>query len=472
MTSAALASQQAEMRARIAAAAQPQPQSIPVEKVIAEITEEIANRRSKDVVVYVRHSEECKHIDREDNDKCQCPYWLYDKLNRKRTSARTIRKDEAQKEAQRIMDSRDPLKKKIADLERKREYEQKTISYARKQYIKDCEEGRDLGPETIEAYECAILQLESHCHANGVTMLGEITAELMKNFRSVWPDKEKSSKNKKQRQIKTFFKWVCEQAKYLDLTLNPALALTTIKGEESVPAVPFYDDQFAAIIDATYIYENSKRFRDAAIRLRALILLQRWSGLAIRDALCLSRVRVKNGILQAQRAKTKTWVEIVLPAEVVEALEALPKENPDYFFWNGISKPRSLVGDYNRMFQRLWKLVRWPRPVVDGEGNAIQPHSHMFRHSFAYWWLNTINPATGKLGDIRDLQLLLGHKRLATTEKHYSGFMPEQNKRLHAEMRARHASKAKPEFVQAAPAPEEPDHHVRIRVRQRSHRSR
>lgn len=421
---------------------------------------------SNDVMVYVRHNENC-------NGKCEdgvCPRWFYDKSlgwKNGRRSARTKFQSVAEAEAKRIMEERDPKNRKIAELTRQRDYEAILITKATADYIQDCVD-RGLGPETIEGYECALEHMTKYMHGIAIFELGKITPDSMKKFRSTWPKLgivAKSSKNKIQRQIKTFFKNCCEQVKCMDINDNPALALTCIQGEEDVAALPFYDDQFEAIIDATWIYEDSNRFRDAALRLRALILLMRWSGLAIRDALTLPKWRIVDGILKGKRTKTKVRVEVALPADVIEVLEAAAaiNDNPEYFFWNGTAKPRSLVGNYNRMLKRLFSLVKWPRPVEDGEHNPITPHSHMFRHTFAYWWLNTINPATGLLGDIRDLQILLGHKRLATTEKHYSGFMPDQNERLNQEVRARHAAKGARKSK-----PPQPEHHVRVRIKQQA----
>lgn len=408
---------------------------------------------SNDVMVYVRHNANC-------NKKCkdgECPRWFYDKSlgwKNGRRSARTNWQAQAEAEAKRLMEERDPKNRKIAELTRQRDYESILITKATKDYIQDCVD-RELDPETMEGYECALEHMTKYMHGIGIFELGKIMPDNMKKFRSTWPKLgivEKSSKNKTQRQIKTFFKYCCEQVKSIPLTENPALALTCIKGEEKVPAIAFYDDQFQAIIDATYIYEDSNRFRHAALRLRALILLMRWSGLAIRDALTLPTWRIVDGILKGKRTKTKVHVEVALPADVIEALEAALaiNENPGFFFWNGRCKERSLVGNYNRMLKRLFSLVKWPplrkgqvHPIEDGEHNPITPHSHMFRHTFAYWFLNTPD-ANGKLGDIRDLQILLGHKKLATTEKHYTGFLPQQNERLHVEVRSRHAAPKKP----------------------------
>jgi hypothetical protein len=54
-------------------------------------------------------------------------------------------------------------------------------------------------------------------------------------------------------------------------------------------------DEFERIIDATYAYGNWKGghdFEHRGQRLRALLLLMRWGGLAITDAVTLERARL------------------------------------------------------------------------------------------------------------------------------------------------------------------------------------
>lgn len=442
MNSEVLLQEQAAMRER----------SNPTEVVITDAINFPSTRKpdadnepvSNDVMVYVRHHAKC-------NKKCkdgECPRWFYDKSlgwKNSRRSARTNWQAQAEAEAKRLMEERDPKNRKIAELTRQRDYKAIRLEKAVEKYITNCQD-EGLSESTIREYRGTLTRMRAYCESRAAFLLGDITGELLKDWRGTWKASgllEKSTKNKVQRQVKTFFKFGCEQMKWFNINDNPALGLTTIKGDQRVPAVPFYDDQFQAILEATYVYQDSGCDPETAIRLRALILLMRWSGLAIRDALTLPVWRIDaEGILQTERVKTKVGVELPLHEDAIRALRALRNDNPEYFFWNGTCKPQSLTGDYSRRFRTLWTFVKWPRPVVYGK-QPVAPHSHMLRHTFAYWFLNTPD-ANGKLGDIRDLQLLLGHTRLATTEKHYSRFMPDQNKRLHTEVRARHAAPKKP----------------------------
>ena len=120
------------------------------------------------------------------------------------------------------------------------------------------------------------------------------------------------------------------------------------------------------------------------MRLRALVFLLRYSGLRIRDAVTLSRNRIQDDKLFLYTAKTGTAVYCPLPPFVVKALDAIPAST--YFFWTGLSKPKSAVGDWRlNAFQFCWviKVCALPRSI---------PHRG-FGHGRSNW-----RPMSGALG--------------------------------------------------------------------------
>ena len=68
-----------------------------------------------------------------------------------------------------------------------------------------------------------------------------------------------------------------------------------------------------------------------------MVLLLRYSGLRIGDAVTLTRDKIKDGKLFLRTAKTGTPVWLPLKEEVIEELEKL-ETHPTYFFWNGEGK--------------------------------------------------------------------------------------------------------------------------------------
>jgi integrase len=101
------------------------------------------------------------------------------------------------------------------------------------------------------------------------------------------------------------------------------------------------------------------RNKSNAVRLRALVLLLRYSGLRLGDAVTLERSRIepggkegKDGRLFLRTAKTGTRVFVPLPKTVIEALDTCPgKQFP---FWTGESKKKSVIGNWQRALKKLF----------------------------------------------------------------------------------------------------------------------
>src|SRR5205814_8097662 len=152
-----------------------------------------------------------------------------------------------------------------------------------------------------------------------------------------------------------------------------------------------------------------------AVRLRALVFRLRYSGLRIRDAVTLSRNRIQDHKLFLYTAKTGTAVYCPLPPFVVKALDAIPAST--YFFWTGLAKPKSAVGDWQRSLKRLLILAGVP----DG-------HAHRFRDTFSVELLLAGVP-------IERVSILLGHQSVRITEKHYAPWVRARQEQLEADVR-------------------------------------
>jgi integrase/recombinase XerD len=425
---------------------------------------------SSDVKVYARHLAGCKNTSGKKLKDCTCPKWLYIKATQKRSSARTVSWATAENVAQKIRDAYDPKLFRIAELEKKKESTTVLIEDAIEKWLND-KRKNNARSATIESYSGSLKPFIAFARSQSVKYLHEITPTHLTDWKAVWPDEAISSRRKKQSQTCNLFNF-CVNQKWIEPRDNPAMALTKIIGQDKVSAVPFMTDQYDALLDATYIYDNSLRTvnqlecQDAGARLRALIQLMRWSGLAIRDAATLERWRIdEKGVLKIRRTKStdhsRVWVILPLPPKIVEELRALSSPNEAYFFWSGTSKPRGLVGNFNRSLARLWKLVKWPRPIVDVDQNPVKPHSHMLRHTFAYHFLQS------KQGDIRDLARLLGHTSIRTTEKYYLNFVPDESEELNEKVRRSWAVLGAPGFEKKPEPPPVPEHRVRIPLRPR-----
>ena len=193
------------------------------------------------------------------------------------------------------------------------------------------------------------------------------------------------------------------------------------------PTDYFNRREFQRIVFATekYEYGGGHDCRHRAKRLRALVLLMRWSGLAIKDAVGLRREGLDDsGALFLRRAKTGVPVFVPLPPMVVSLLQGLPSMTSNYFFWSGRGDLCSAVKGYQRSFRKLFRLanIRYP------DGTPKPCRSHMFRDTFAVELLMAGVP-------IDRVSVLLGHHSVKMTEKHYLPWVKDRQKQLTALVR-------------------------------------
>ena len=179
------------------------------------------------------------------------------------------------------------------------------------------------------------------------------------------------------------------------------------------PTLPFSKEEMARILEACNQYPNKRN----AIRLRALVLLLRYSGLRFTDAAKLSRDRITGDSLLLYTAKTGTPVNCPLPPVLIDALAAIPEGGP-YYFWTGKSASKGLAGSiWWRPLHGLFALARVPNG-----------HAHRFRDTFAVELLLAGVP-------IDRVSVLLGHKSVRITERHYAPWVRSRQEQLEADVR-------------------------------------
>jgi integrase/recombinase XerD len=180
----------------------------------------------------------------------------------------------------------------------------------------------------------------------------------------------------------------------------------------SGPTLPFSRDEVEKILVACDEYPD----KGNAVRLFALILFLRYSGLRLGDAVTLSHDRIEGDRLRLHTAKTGTHVYCPLPPVVMKALKAIPK-NGRHFFWTGNGKVKSTVGNWQRALKRLFKLAEVPTG-----------HAHRFRDTFAVEALLAGVP-------LERVSILLGHASVKVTEKHYSPWVKARQVQIEDDVR-------------------------------------
>jgi integrase/recombinase XerD len=301
-----------------------------------------------------------------------------------------------------------------------------TVQQAVDEYLADAK-ARDLSEATL--YKLDIIfrkQFLTWVKSEGYTLLRELDLRAVQAFRSTWKDGGLAKKKKQERLTGCF--WFCIRAGWL--TTSPTLNLKRIIVQQA-PTDYFPRDEFEQILDETYIYGDPRGggidVEHIRIRLRVLTLLMRWSGLRIRDAVTLEKTRLIGDNLLLYQAKTGTPVYVPLPPEVAEGLRSVPygpKPNPRYFFWSGNGDPKSAVADWQRSYRRLFGIAGLER--LDGTRKRCFPH--MFRDTFAVEMLLAGVP-------IDQVSILLGHKSVKITEKHYAPWVKARQEQLAASVR-------------------------------------
>jgi integrase len=116
-------------------------------------------------------------------------------------------------------------------------------------------------------------------------------------------------------------------------------------------------------------------------------------------------------------AKSGAPVYCPLPDVVVEALRSCPRTNARYYFWSGVSQPKSTVGDWQRSLKKLFALAGIP----DG-------HAHRFRDTFAVELLLAGVP-------MERVSMLLGHRSVKVAEKHYAPWVRARQEQLEQDVK-------------------------------------
>ena len=191
---------------------------------------------------------------------------------------------------------------------------------------------RELASTSIRRYVQLLKQMETFATANKVELLHQWDLTTLRLFRQSWKDTGVGVVKKLER-LRTVMRFALESGW---LKENFALKLKAPKPKDS-PTLPFTPIAIRAILDACDEYRGKRR------QLRALVLLMRYSGLRIGDAVTIARDRIRDGKLFLYTQKTGTPVWCPLPEGVTEALSAFDPASERHYFWGG-------QGVFSRLF--------------------------------------------------------------------------------------------------------------------------
>jgi integrase/recombinase XerD len=355
------------------------------------------------LTIYRRHRKGCEH--RREGRKyrrCRCPIWVDGFLG-----GREIRESLDTCDWQKAQDT--VREWESLQLRPQNKTEPISIAQACENFLVDVR-SRGLSDCTTYKYKLLFRRVEDFVNRRGIRYLMEIDLPILDQFRSEWKESPLSSLKKLER-LKAFLRF-CERRKWLET--NPATYMKAPKVTNQ-PTLPFTREEMIKILAALDKY--AKRAGSAnAQRLRAFVLLLRYSGMRIGDAVQCGPERLKGNRLFLYTQKTGVPVQCVLPDFVVEAVEAAPKSSEHFFFWTGKSKLHTVVGVWQQSLQTLFTLAE----VQSG-------HAHRFRDTFAIELLLTGVP-------LDRVSILLGHQSIRVTERHYAPWTRSRQEQLIADL--------------------------------------
>lgn len=367
------------------------------------------------LTLYRRHKPTCPHFSEgRSHHHCRCAIWADGVLAGRevRKSLRTRDWTKANREvqkweaAERIRESGAPV----------------SLADAWESFLADLT-ARMVSPSTIGKYKLLQRQLEAYGQARGLAWVVDFDLETLSRFRATWKDGPRTAAKKLER-LRAFFRFTAER-RWSET--NPAALLRppriTLR-----PTMPLEHGDLVKILTACEKREvevQAPGHRNAQ-RLKSLVLLLRYSGMRISDAVALSADRLKGNKLFLYTAKTGTPVYTVLPDSVVKALEASPRVTSKLYFWTGQGKLETAVKDWQKKLRVIFDLAE----VSKGDGNAV---AHRFRDTFAVELLLAGVP-------IERVSILLGHQSVRITEKHYNPWVRSRQEQLEADVKRAWAS--------------------------------
>jgi integrase/recombinase XerD len=355
------------------------------------------------LTIYRRHKQSCAHrTEGRRYRRCRCPIWVDGSHQGKE-----IRKALGELDWEKAQNS--VREWEATAIEPNAPEAFVSIAEATEKFLADTE-ARQLNGATIYKYKLLFRELKEFSARRGIKYLNDLEVDALGTFRSEWKLGPRSSLKKLER-LRAFFGFAQRRKWLAD---NPGRELKAPK-VSLCPTMPFTHEEMVRVLAALDAYAATAGTRNAQ-RLRAFVLLLRYSGMRIGDAVACSFDRVSGNKLFLYTQKTGTPVHCVLPDFVLRALACSPRSSGRYYFWTGASTRHSVAGKWQRRLQRLFALAKVPGG-----------HAHRFRDTFAVELLLAGVP-------LERVSVLLGHSSIRVTERHYAPWTRSRQDQLEADL--------------------------------------
>jgi integrase len=340
--------------------------------------------------LYRRHRANCKSSAR--RAKCSCPIWVQGVLR-----GENIRKSLD-------LTNWEAASRLIRDWEVEGPAPAVTVIDATARFISD-RESMKLSEAMMRKYRNVAAELDREL---GDTPLRSVTTDRLRRLRESWKLAPITTQ-KRLEMVRKFFTF-CMDSDWIDKNPARGVEAPPVKYD---PTLPFTDGEMEKILWAADSIREAHPMipKGTEKKLKALILLMRYSGIRISDAVMFRREKLKDGKLFLKQEKTKHPVWVPLPKNVVNAIAECDEGN-EYFFYRNIGKPKSAITEWQ---QRL-KLVYEMAGIEDG-------HSHRLRDTFSVDLLQ-------KGVSLETVSMLLGHTSIKTTQRHYAPWVKSRQDAL------------------------------------------
>jgi site-specific recombinase XerD len=281
---------------------------------------------------------------------------------------------------------------------------------------------------------CAKLKFELRCFsdfviAKGLVNLGDIKTEHVLAYRNSLVGAQ-NTRAKKVFRLIGFFKF-CVEMGWIQRNVAQVSAVK-LKYDDSQTPKALTDTQFDILL-AAIPKVNGRTTDTQRAKLRSLVLLMRWTGLAIRDAVSIERARFQeNGDgywkFFLRRAKTGHAVYATLKGEIMKRVLVGANADGRYLFIDELPDTEkdmdALVQSWGVLFRKLGEVAE----LTDENGEAYHFSSHSMRHTFVFWCLNNGLPT-------EDVAMLIGDS-VQIVAKHYSAWISGRQEKLNERMMA------------------------------------
>lgn len=385
------------------------------------VKRERKSREVPKVRVYAVHDPECRWAGESTRISCKCRKQLkYFKDGKRIVLAADIDKNKAEEQAR-------ELENELAAIARgeqpKTTTKGKTLVEAIQLFL---DSKKDVTESYVNKQRRELAAFDTFCASQNLLALASIQTEHILQFRNSLVGAQ-NTRAKQVFRLIGFFSFCVEMGW---IARNPAKvkAVKLNYSDEQIPRA-LTDQQFEDYL--AYARQiNGRTTDEQRAAFRSLIILMRWTGLSIRDAVCIERKRFeKNGDgfwqLFLRRAKTGHKVFCTITDETYTAIMAGAKSGRYLFVDSVPENERELNIMINRWGELFGKLADIA-DIKDAEGEALRPTSHWLRHTFVRWCLDHDLPS-------EDIAALIGDS-VQVLVRHYSDWITARQERLSARM--------------------------------------